>query len=242
MSSEYSPGSPRRAELLDACYGYLLEHGLAELSLRPLAAATGTSPRVLLYLFGSKEQLVRELLARARCEQIALVANALEPGIGRGGFEALADRLWNLLSAPEQRAMVRLTYEAFLRSVSRDPGPWQGFAAETARDWLDLLIRAQPDTPRDIAEATAIRTLALIRGLLLDLLADEDPGRVAAAVRIGSWQPALSARHEQDARLSMRARSKAKETSLPGVRLADAVRCPNFPDRDPIGFLSEIAR
>ncbi len=193
MSSEYPSGSPRRAELLDACYAYLLEHGLTGLSLRPLAAATGTSPGVLLYLFGSKEHLVRDLLARARREQITLIANALDPGTGRGGFEALADRLWNLLSAPEQRAMVRLTYEAFLRSVSRDPGPWQGFAAETARDWLDLLIRAQPDTPHDIAEATATRTLALIRGLLLDLLADEDPGRVAAAVQAGTWQPALSA-------------------------------------------------
>jgi AcrR family transcriptional regulator len=198
MSSEYPPGSPRRAELLDACYGYLLEHGLAGLSLRPLAAATGTSPRVLLYLFGSKEHLVRELLARARREQIALVADVLDPGTGRGGFEALADMLWNLLSAPEQRTMVRLTYEAFLRSVCRDPGPWEGFAAETARDWLDLLIRAQPDTPRDVAEATATRTLALIRGLLLDLLANEDPGRITAAVQAGRWQPAVSARHEPD--------------------------------------------
>jgi AcrR family transcriptional regulator len=190
MSSEYLPGSPRRAELLDACYGYLLDHGLAGLSLRPLAAATGTSPRVLLYLFGSKEQLVRDLLARARREQIALVASALDPATAGGEFEALARRLWSLLSAPEQRAMVRLTYEAFLRSVSRDPGPWQGFAAETARDWLELLIRAQPDTQHEVAEATATRTLALIRGLLLDLLAGEDPGRVAAAVQAGRWQPA----------------------------------------------------
>jgi AcrR family transcriptional regulator len=199
MSSDYQAGSPRRAELLDACYGYLLEHGLTGLSLRPLAAATGTSPRVLLYLFGSKEDLVRDLLARARREQIALVASALDPGTARGGFEALADRLWNLLSAPEQRAMVRLTYEAFLRSVSRDPGPWQGFAAETARDWLGLLIRAQPDAPRDVAEATATRTLALIRGLLLDLLAGEDPGRVTSAVQAGPWQPALGSRYRRDA-------------------------------------------
>jgi AcrR family transcriptional regulator len=194
MSSEYLPGSPRRAELLDACYGYLLDHGLAGLSLRPLAAATGTSPRVLLYLFGSKENLVRDLLARARREQIALVASALDPATAGGRFDAVAGRLWSLLSAPEQRAMVRLTYEAFLRSVSRDPGPWQGYAAETARDWLELLIRAQPDMPREAAEANATRTLALIRGLLLDLLASEDPGRVAAAVQAGRWQHALSRR------------------------------------------------
>jgi AcrR family transcriptional regulator len=185
MSSQYPPGSPRRAELLGACYGYVLEHGLAGLSLRPLAAATGTSPRVLLYLFGSKEQLVRELLARARHEQISLITDLLGPDIPDGGFEQLAGRLWNLLSSPEQRPMVRLTYEAYLRSVSRDPGPWQGFATETARDYLELLIRAQPGAHPARAEATAASTLALIRGLLLDLLADGDIDRVTAAWRAG---------------------------------------------------------
>jgi AcrR family transcriptional regulator len=185
MTSQHSPGSPRRAELLNACYGYVLQHGLTGLSLRPLAAATGTSPRVLLYLFGSKEQLVRELLARARHEQISLLTGLLGPGIADSGFEALADRLWNLLSSPGQRPMVRLTYEAFLRSVSRDPGPWEGFAAETARDYLELLISAQPDTHPARAEATAGSTLALIRGLLLDLLVHGDTDRVAAAWRAG---------------------------------------------------------
>jgi AcrR family transcriptional regulator len=185
MTSQHSPGSPRRAELLNACYGYVLEHGLAGLSLRPLAAATGTSPRVLLYLFGSKEQLVRELLARARLEQISLLTGLLGPDVPDSGFEALADRLWNLLSSPGQRPMVRLTYEAYLRSVSRDPGPWEGFAAETARDYRDLLIRAQPGAHPADAEATATSTLALIRGLLLDLLAHDDTDRVTAAWTAG---------------------------------------------------------
>jgi len=124
-----------------------------------------------------------------RREQISLLkdALALDSAPPAGWFGELAGRLWNLLSAPEQRALVRLTYEAFLRSVSRDPGPWQGYAAETARDWLDLLVRAQPDTPRALAEARATRALALIRGLLLDLLASDDLERVTAAVHAGHW-------------------------------------------------------
>ncbi|MGW3949754.1 TetR/AcrR family transcriptional regulator [Streptomyces sp. NPDC004752] len=234
-----SSASPRRTELLDACYAYLLEHGLLGLSLRPLAAATGTSPRVLLYLFGSKDELLRELLARARRDQMTLLATALdeqtreqtdaENGGGTSGairtttrgttrgttaaqgherahhpshdppatptptpapapapapaaFDALSARLLAFLSAPEQRPMVRLTYEVFLLSLSHHPGPWSGFAAESVHDWLDLLVRAQPDTPRDLAKAHATRTLALIRGLLLDLLACEEPDRVAAAI------------------------------------------------------------
>jgi AcrR family transcriptional regulator len=175
--------SPRREHLLDACYEYVVARGLSGLSLRPLAAATGTSPRVLLYLFGSKEALVRELLARARREQQALVAGALDPtrGAASQDFDVLVARLWETLSAPEQRPMVRLTYEAFLRSLDRDPGPWMGFAAESARDWLNLLVSAQPSVPRALAEARATRELALVRGLLLDLLACDDPDRVGAA-------------------------------------------------------------
>jgi AcrR family transcriptional regulator len=178
--------SPRRAELLDASYSYVLNHGLNGLSLRPLAAAIGSSPRVLLYLFGSKENLLRELLARARKEHIAQVTSALKSTVrGEGEFEALASRLWIWLSAPEQQAMVRLTYEAFLLSLNREPGPWSGFAAESARDWLNLLIDAQTDVPRAVAEAHATRVLALIRGMLIDLLACGEKERVASAARLG---------------------------------------------------------
>src|SRR5215468_11131787 len=67
--------SLRHNELLDRAYEYALEHGLADLSLRPLAAAIGSSPRVLLYLFGSKEGLVRALLARARADELGYLAS-----------------------------------------------------------------------------------------------------------------------------------------------------------------------
>jgi len=54
------------------------------MSLRPLAAAIGSSPRVLLFLFGSKEGLVRALLARARLDELGLLdeirAEAIEGG------------------------------------------------------------------------------------------------------------------------------------------------------------------
>jgi AcrR family transcriptional regulator len=178
--------SSRRAELFDASYAYVLDRGLNGLSLRPLAAAIGTSPRVILYLFGSKDNLLRELLARARREHIAQVTSTLMTAAGWDGeFEELTARLWTWLSAPEQRAMVRLTYEAFMLSLSREPGPWAGFAAESAQDWLDLLINAQPYVPRAVAEARATRVLGTIRGLLIDLLACGDSERVAAAARLG---------------------------------------------------------
>jgi len=179
--------SPRRAELLDRAYQFVLDNGLTGLSLRPLAAATGTSPRVLLYLFGSKEGLVRELLERMRREQLALLVSGLgarpDPAGDQLGTTELVERMWSVLGAPEQRRAIRLTYEAFLASLAPDPGPWRGFAAEQLGDWLEALRAAQRDTPAALADARATRALALVRGLLLDLLVRGEPERVRSALR-----------------------------------------------------------
>jgi AcrR family transcriptional regulator len=173
---EERKGSPRRAELLDAAYAYVVEHGLAGLSLRPLAKATDTSPRVLLYLFGSKDELVRELLARAREEQLVLLSS-LE---GRP-YDEVVERLWAWLSDPGQRGTIQLFFEAYGRSIGPEPGPWDGFAEASVREWLDVLEAAQPR--RKDARVRATATLALLRGLLLDLLAGGDPTRLTAALR-----------------------------------------------------------
>ncbi|HVT68533.1 MAG TPA: TetR/AcrR family transcriptional regulator [Trebonia sp.] len=176
-----SPGSARRAELLALAYEYVLERGLAGLALRPLAAATGTSPRVLLYLFGSKEGLVRELLARAREDQLTLVRNDLD-NAEMHDIGDVTEAVWRVLAAPERRGLVRLVYEAFIMSVQPDPGPWEGFATEQISDWLALLRSAQREANSRQAEIRATRELAVIRGLLLDLLATGDNDRVTRAL------------------------------------------------------------
>jgi AcrR family transcriptional regulator len=170
-SAERAP-SARRDELLEAAYRYLLEHGLADVSLRPLAAAIGSSPRVLLFLFGSKEGLVRELLARARADELAALASVRGAADDAG---ALAQVVWSWLAAPEHRALLRLWTETYARSVVDPAGPWGGFAERTVADWLDVLVPAG-----DAADRTLL--LAVLRGALLDLLATGDVERTTAAV------------------------------------------------------------
>src|SRR3954471_4812355 len=115
----------RRDDLLELAYGYVLEHGLADMSLRPLAKAIGSSPRVLLFLFGSKDDLVRALLARAREDELAHADDALE--------------VWEWLAAPEHRGLLTLWTEAYARSLAQPEGPWGDFARATVEDWLALL-------------------------------------------------------------------------------------------------------
>jgi AcrR family transcriptional regulator len=177
--------SPRRDELLDRAYGYVLEHGLSGMSLRPLAAAIRSSPRVLLFLFGSKEELVRALLSRARADELELLSRL--PRDGDGELAAAASQLWGWLSAGEHRGLLRLWVESYARSLVEPGGPWAGFARATVEDWLALLARAQPLAERDRAGGDTERTfvLALLRGALLDLLATGDLARTTEAVHRG---------------------------------------------------------
>jgi AcrR family transcriptional regulator len=169
----------RREELLEGCYQYVLEHGLSGLSLRPLAQAVGSSPRVLLYLFGSKDGLVRELLARARRYEL----EALE-GVHGDGLDAVTATLWEWLSAPQHRRLLILWVDAYARSLVAPHGPWAGFARQTVEDWQEVLARSQPADVRGTQSGAAerTRTLALLRGGLLDLLATGDERRVGGAV------------------------------------------------------------
>jgi AcrR family transcriptional regulator len=173
-------------ELLEAAYRYALEHGLADISLRPLAAAIGSSPRVLLFLFGSKDGLVRALLARARADELAALEQ-LCPDNNNGtpaGLTPTAKRVWAWLAAPEHRPLLHLWVEGYARSLVEPQGAWAGFAQATVDDWLTVLAASQPHDERDTPEGQARRTLALavLRGALLDLLATGDENRVTAAV------------------------------------------------------------
>ncbi|GAB2786181.1 TetR family transcriptional regulator [Streptomyces daliensis] len=183
MSQEAPSPSARQHELLEAAYQYALAHGLTDLSLRPLAEAIGSSPRVLLFLFGSKDGLLRALLARARADELALLDRARLSGRPAGLVPA-AERVWTWLAAKEHRPLLRLWAEAYARSLVQPDGAWAGFARATVEDWLGVLAGCQPPSERDSEDGAVRRTLALavLRGALLDLLATDDEKRLTEAV------------------------------------------------------------
>lgn len=185
MAGQRSTPSARQTELLELAYAYACKHGLSDLSLRPLAAAIGSSPRVLMFLFGTKEGLVRALLARARADELALL-DRLKPGHDdeQPGIDAVAERVWAWLSADDHRALLRLWVEGYARSLVDPHGAWAGFARATVTDWLGVLAAAQPPAERGTPAGAARRSavLAVLRGALLDLLATGDIERTTAAV------------------------------------------------------------
>lgn len=175
--------SPRRDEIVEAAYRYVLDAGLAGASLRPLADAVGSSTGVLRFLFGSKDGLVAAVLARAREQELAMLAAVPADA----DLATVGRTVWSWLADPGHRGLLRLWVESYAASLQDDAGPWSGFAQATVRDWLAVLARAQPADVRNTAAGRAERTavLAVLRGAMLDLLATGDRARTTRAVERG---------------------------------------------------------
>lgn len=172
----------RRARTLAKAADYVLEHGLEGLSLRPLASALGTSTRMLLYDFESKERLVDEVLAEIRRRLAELLAD-----LQRGSEDAeTLGAIWRWASAEERAPFMRVFFQAHVEALSqRERG------RATIDDWLRFLESRWEPEPLDPATATLF--VAVIRGLLLDRLTAVDPERVDAA--LARFTDLLESRH-----------------------------------------------
>jgi AcrR family transcriptional regulator len=180
VETQSREASARQQELLQRAYEYVLQHGLMTLSLRPLAQAIGSSPRVLLFLFGSKEGLVQALLARARVAELAFLAEMRRPD----DFASVVRRVWQWLVAKEHRPMLVLWLETYAHSLVEPEGAYGQFALRTVDDWLELLATHQTPQHRRTRAGANERALALavLRGAMLDLLASGDEVRTTALV------------------------------------------------------------
>jgi len=170
----------RPAELVDAIVRYLTRHGLADLSLRPLARAVGSSPRVLLYYFGSKEQVVIRVLAEVRRRQSAVYEQ-----VEAATFAEACRAVWKHMSAPESEPLFRLFFEAYGLALRR-PQRYKEFLRATIEDWLGFVadpLRREGYTRRQ-ARAFASVVLAGFRGFMLDYCTTHDRKRLDRAVNL----------------------------------------------------------
>jgi AcrR family transcriptional regulator len=174
MTQAASP--ERRAKLLEKVVDYALRHGFADLSLRPLAAALATSPRMLLYFFGSKEQLLADALTESRARLQREFARALSTRSGRKEQLRLA---WEVWSSKESKRFSWMFFEAFTLAM-RDRKRFPGFLERQVKDWLPFFEQAVAAAGVEAGRVQPVATfiLATIRGLQLDILATSEQARV----------------------------------------------------------------
>ncbi|MFF3518325.1 TetR/AcrR family transcriptional regulator [Streptomyces sp. NPDC002573] len=171
----------RRAQLVDAAVDHVAAHGIADLSLRRLGAAIGVSHRMLIHYFGSKEQLLFEIVRASERRQRGLLSRLrTEPGLSPAD---VARRLWQQLTDPRLAGQERLFFEICGHALRGRPEALPILEVLVA-DWLEPLAAAEVAAGTDpvTAHNRARLGLATVRGLLLDLLATGDRAGVDAAM------------------------------------------------------------
>jgi AcrR family transcriptional regulator len=179
----------RRAGLLERITDYVAANGLSDLSLRPLADAVESSPRVLLYYFASKENLIAEVLAQMRARQRDVFATLPR---NAATYADTVRAAWKLMSAPEHERVFRLFFEVYGLALQA-PERYSEFLRGAVEDWITYLAQTKlaEGYPRRDARAIATVLLAGYRGFLLDLLATRERTRIDRAVEL--WILAVDA-------------------------------------------------
>ncbi len=169
-----TPDVARRRQLLDALIDEFATGGIGDRSLREVAAAVGTSHRMLLHHFGSRDEMLLAVVEEVERRQMGLLPQLPEDP------DASFAAMWSDVRRPELRNLERLFFECYARAAQGEkpfarmvPGAVDGWLAET---------EAAADGPVD--RALARLGLAVIRGLLLDLVATDDDAGVDAAAKL----------------------------------------------------------
>lgn len=177
---EAEAGPDPRERLLAATMDYVTWHGVGELSLRQLAKALGTSHRMLVYHFGSKEGLLTEVVRRAEAEQRAFTAGLLADA-SVAPVEQVR-RIWDRLADEQMWPRERLFFEIYGQALQGRPHA-RALLDEIVGAWLEPMMAVRlPGASDEEARAAARLGLAVTRGLLLDLLATGDREGVDAAM------------------------------------------------------------
>ena len=163
-----TPDLERRSALLDALVTECSARGVGDRSLRELAEAVGTSHRMLLHHFGSRDELLLAIEEEVERRQMVLVSEGQ-------GFAAM----WAHLREPELRSLERLFFECYARGAQGEK-PFTAMIPAAIDGWLAAAAAAT----RGAADPALTRLgLAVIRGLLLDLVATNDDAGVDAAAQ-----------------------------------------------------------
>ncbi len=169
----------RRDDLAEAATDYVLAHGLMDLSLRPLAAALGTSDRMLLYHFDSKDDLVATVLRVANDRSVARVA-ALPPA---PDVRTAVRELWRVVTSPAlDRCQGMYVEAAALGLLGREP--YARVVREANGRWVRALTGhlVASGVPAERADRVTVLVDAAFMGFQLDLPIEEDLRKVDEGV------------------------------------------------------------
>ncbi|HEX6418481.1 MAG TPA: helix-turn-helix domain-containing protein [Acidimicrobiales bacterium] len=167
-----APDLERRGQLLAALVDAIAEEGLGNRSLRQIADRLGTSHRMLIHHFGSREGMLVAVVQAVEARQAAV-----REGLAGPPADVL-ERLWAGLSDPALRPLERLFFECYARGANGE-APFAMLVPQAVTSWLEAERARDPGGDPVLARLA----LAAVRGLLLDLVATGDAEATTAALR-----------------------------------------------------------
>jgi AcrR family transcriptional regulator len=176
----------RRTALLDEVVTYLGRHGLANVTLRPMAQSLGVSVNSLMHHFGSKDDLIISALRRSGVVQ----QEVEDRWLARQPRMSQADLLrawWRWITAsPRNLAIVRLGIEAAAMEATLEGLPRQvrGEQIGLWRSHIEVRLVAE-GVPRETAVIEASLAKAMFTGLVVDLLATGQRARLTRSLEVG---------------------------------------------------------
>jgi AcrR family transcriptional regulator len=159
----------RKDQLRSAALDYLLQHGVANASLRPMAAALGTSARILMFHFKSKEGLLQEVLEELHRRLQAAFVSMVERD--RARRVSPLKRFWLWATRAENYPYMRLLYEAQIIAV-QNPAEYGRYLTKASADWHAISVGALSESIRSGPMATLC--IAVFDGLLLEFMSTGD--------------------------------------------------------------------
>jgi AcrR family transcriptional regulator len=162
-----------RERLLAAVLDHVASHGVSDLSLREVAAAIGTSHRMLIYHFGSREGLMVAIVRAVEAAQRAYLAE-LTADLSLSPADAIRT-MWRRLADPSLWPNERLFFEIYALALQGRPGT-AGLLDDIVDAWIEpfAVWAIQHGRESETVRADARLGVAVCRGLLLDLLAGGD--------------------------------------------------------------------
>jgi AcrR family transcriptional regulator len=175
------PKRNAREQLLERAIAHISDRGISDLSLRELGAAIGSSHRMLIHHFGSREGLWVEVIRAVEAQQRESLPELVPDPIvdPAGAMRAW----WGHISDPSLWPNERLFFELYGQALQGRPGTEELFDG-IVDSWLPPAVAIYLAYGMDEPAATAHARLgvAVTRGLLLDLLATRDRAAVDAAM------------------------------------------------------------
>jgi len=169
--------STRKAMLLASLIAYLVRRGVADVSLRPMAAAVGTSARLLIFHFGSKERLLLEVLDEMQARLQRSLGDLLgQPSPARS---APLRQFWDWALKDANFAQLRVLYQLHILAA-QDHKTYGRYLRRNSLNWLESVQAALKPSQRSPALATLIA--AVFDGLFIEVMSTGDRRRASAAI------------------------------------------------------------